>query len=126
MTIYTLLDEDTIGQGTTNKHLNKVFSAVRDTVNDDIRVVERFRRSLAKKWWQFYRKNEIKPLYTLYVKTIDGYAYWQVINFYSDTSGTSINTEVSAEVMIAYLYGMLAGIYSVEFNSRKNEDVRKA
>jgi hypothetical protein len=67
------------------------------------------RYSVKPRWWTFPLRN----LYRLEV----GYQVlhfiadtplgpeWQVINFYREGTGTSINTTVPKEIVLAYLYG---------------------
>jgi len=50
-----------------------------------------------------------KSIYKYSIYTyVGGWGPWQIINFYDTKSGTSINTQVSAEVIAAYCYGLLA------------------
>ena len=49
-----------------------------------------------------------RVLYSLYAQ-LDGHEY-QLINFYQDDTGTSINTWVTKAMVVAYLRGYLSGL----------------
>lgn len=57
-------------------------------------------------WW----KKKVK-LYTLYSRIMGG--EYQVINFYRDGTDWSINTYVPAELIVAFLYGLINGNINV-------------
>ena len=68
-------------------------------------------------WWS--RKKRTKTLHTLYVQLVG--AEYQMINFYSETAESSINTIVSADLIVAYLYGMLGAIDQITRTQRERE-----
>lgn len=83
-----------------DKDVNEVLQEVLQKVNPELRMFEN-EVEVSRGW---FRKPTIKKLYTIYNSL--GHPDYQVLNFYTDRS--SINTSIPKEVVLAYLYGMLA------------------
>jgi hypothetical protein len=106
MTICTYLHNDEYTAPTSNKTLNETLAEVRALTGEDWRVAERTRCTR-----RFLRRPIETKVYELYVgvggpPNID----FQIINFYR-AHDWSINTLNSAEHVIAYLYGVIAGMH---------------
>lgn len=56
-----------------------------------------------------FRKTKYERFYTLYIEC--GHEY-QIMNFYGGLNSSSICTSVTAPVIAAYFYGLLAGLKS--------------
>ena len=68
-------------------------------------IVEQWRVQLPKKhWWSSARYHILYTVLWPLGDTMLG-PEWQVVNFYREDSGTSINTVVNKEMVLAYLYG---------------------
>lgn len=68
------------------------------------------------KWYQFWKKPQQKSSYSVFCH-IGGFMPWQMINFYRNTE-SSINTYVSEELVVNYLYGVLAGIHTHKYSAK--------
>jgi hypothetical protein len=70
------------------------------------------RRSVMPKWWQFplFNRYRLEAGYQVlhFIADTSLGPEWQVINFYREGTGTSINTTVPKELVLAYLYGCTA------------------
>lgn len=100
MSICTYLTDDEFTTPTTNVTLNEVLAEVRRVTGRDWRVGERS-YTTGHLWWR-----KTSHWYTLYLTTTMSEV--QVINFWRE-GDCSISTNSSAERVIAYLYGVLAG-----------------
>ena len=107
MCITTFLHDGELNVPTSNEELNKLLKVVRDETKEDWQVIE---RSYDQSYAFGMRKRTVK-YYELY-KFIGGCGPWQLINFYSSSSGTSINTGNSVEVLMAFLMGIRSGFYA--------------
>lgn len=102
MPICTYLSPDQHTEPTQHEELNKILKEVRQHSGKDWRVAEHtFERS------HWFRKSEVVYRYELMLHICSG--EFQCINFHRDDSNWSINTTVPAELVIAFLYGILAG-----------------
>ena len=102
MCICTYISDGEYTHPTNNEYLNELLQEVRQVTGDDWRLKER--TSCYKPGW--FRKLKCVKLYSLYnhLHSIE----FQVINFYCDENDSSIHTMCSADVMAAYLLGILA------------------
>lgn len=107
MCITTFLHDSELDIPTSNEELNKLLKTVKEETKENWQILERTYR-VSRAWGM--RHEEVKS-YELY-KWVGGMGPWQLINFYSSTSGTSINTGNSVEVVMAFLLGIRAGFYS--------------
>ena len=87
--------------------MNKLLKTVREETKEDWQVIEHTYR-VSHAWGMRYE--DVKS-YELY-KWVGGCGPWQLINFYSSSSGTSINTGNSVEVLMAFLMGIRSGFYA--------------
>jgi hypothetical protein len=81
---------------TSNKELNELLKEVRIKTGENFQLVEAPRHSFWKK----------ERTYNLLLE-VGGYPPFQSINFYRENSDTSINDWVPADLIAAYLYGVL-------------------
>jgi hypothetical protein len=107
MCITTFLHDSELNVPTSNKELNKLLITVREETKENWQITERT-YTVSKAWGM--RHEEVK-VYDLY-KWVGGCGPWQLINFYSSKSGTSINTSNSVEVIMAFLLGIRSGFYA--------------
>lgn len=90
--------------------LNDLLAEVRKITGKDWRAAEcEFSRS------HWFRKDEIILRYELLLHICAG--EFQCINFHRDGTDWSINTTVPAELVVAFLYGILAGYKSGGFTA---------
>ena len=82
--------------------INELFQEVRDKFSNEYLIKEY--EFITKR---LFRKPRKEILYSLYFITI--LPEVQVINFYVDGSGTSINGLVNKSIIMAMLYGMING-----------------
>lgn len=115
MTVTTFLLDSELNRPTSNKVLNELLAEVRQKTGRDWQLIE-LEYVPATRWWQ--RKKQPLLMYELYVY-VGGCGPWQQLNFYNDQSDWSINLRNPASVLVAYLYGILAGVHSTEL---KNEN----
>jgi hypothetical protein len=87
--------------------LNKLLITVKEETKENWQVIERTYR-VSRAWGM--RHEDVK-FYELY-KWVGGCGDYQLINFYSSSSGTSINTGNSVEVVVAFLLGIRSGFYA--------------
>ena len=120
MPITTFLHNSELNVPTTNKDLNEILTEVRIVTGQNWQVIERLVHK-ARPWWAFWRANKIHKSYSVYV-FVGGVGPWQEINFYRDDASSSINIDVTAELVIAYLYGMLSGFHQASLKKDKDED----
>ena len=106
MTITTWLHDRELNVPTGDNHIDELFSEVRkktgDTWQITCRTVTQEKRFLSRK------KPTEKTFYTLYAQY--GGNCYQMINFFVLDSDTTINTWVDKSIIMAYLYGILAGM----------------
>lgn len=107
--ITTFLHDGELNVPTSNKDLNEILKLVRDKSGEDWQVVERT-IYYNTPFWRLPRERKCYELY----KYVGGCGPWQQINFYRSDSNTSINLSNPAEVVISFLYGMLAGLHSTK------------
>jgi heat shock protein HslJ len=100
--ITTWIQDSQLNIPTTDKHIDELLEKVREQTHEDwqIDVVK------IKKKRTFWSKPS-EPLYEIYFGI--GGSQYQMINFYVGNSQTSINTVVTKDLVMAYLYGILAG-----------------
>ena len=107
MCITTFLHDGELDVPTSDEELNKLLKVVKAETKENWQVIERTRR-VSKAWGM--RHEDVKS-YELY-KFVGGMGPWQLINFYSSTSNTSINVGNSVEVVMAFLMGIRSGLYT--------------
>lgn len=100
--ICTYLSGDRHAEPTKCQQLNELLADVRKTTGKDWRVAE---HEFERTYW--FRKSEVVFRYELLVHICAG--EFQCINFHRDGTTWSINTTVPAELVIAFLFGILAG-----------------
>jgi hypothetical protein len=105
MCITTFLHDSELNVPTSNIELNKVLKELRTASKEDWQLIERHHcvRGF------FGRTKKSYNIYELYV-FVGGCGPWQLINFYSEGSDTSINTSNSADKIMAFMLGYLGGI----------------
>jgi len=104
MTIMTWLRPDEMLNKTSNKEINKLVLEANNTINGGkFFCVERKIHSVH----MFFIKKTVTRFELFY--SPDGTTYVQQINFYRLGSDTSINTSVPADLIMAYLFGVLCG-----------------
>lgn len=107
----TFLHAGELNIPTSNKDLNTVLADVRIATKEDWQVVEvKFKTPK-----RLFRKQTEYSCYELY-KYVGGCGPWQIINFYRDNSSSSINFTTSAELVMAFLFGILSGVNTAERN----------
>jgi len=101
MVMCTYLNDSDYTAPTSNAELNSMLEELKQKTGDDWRLEEEVYEVK-----RLFRKPKKVALYTLYyhIHSIE----FQIINFYRLESETSINVSVSADVMAAFLLGMLA------------------
>ncbi len=105
--ITTLLHETDLNQPLPNVEVQQVLDQVRAATMKDWQVVPITTRS--RKWWN----KKQTGFYGVYVY-VGGLWPWQQINFFSSDSDTSINPDVTLDVVAAYLTGILVGVDSCQ------------
>jgi len=85
---------------TGHREIDELLPRVRKLTGRDWRVGV---RAFTERRW--FRADRVSRIFSLYFGLQWG--EFQVINFYRDESGTTINPGASAELVAAYLYGML-------------------
>ena len=116
MPITTFLLDSELNRPTSNKVLNELLAEVRQKTGRDWQIIE-LQYHPKKRWWQRKQKPMVL-MYELYVY-VGGAGPWQQINFYNDQSDWSINIRNTSSVVVAYLYGLLAGVHSMELKNGK-------
>lgn len=92
-----------------NIEITKLLAEIRDKTKENWQVLEiEHSRSPS-----FFRKSITTFSYEVYFE-VGGCAPFQIINFYRDNTGTTLNIGVSAELVVAYFYGILSGIHLKE------------
>jgi hypothetical protein len=106
MPICTYLHNCERNVDTSSDEINARLKQVRAETGEDFQVLE---FKLIKK--PFFGKEKVFYGYELYSPLI--FPEYQIINFYNGKSSSSINIRNSAEVVLAYLDGILSGIHHV-------------
>lgn len=104
MCITTFLHDSELNIPTSCKVLNETLLELRKLTKKDWQVIEHVHVKE-----RFFRKAIVHKSYELYVY-VGGCGPWQLINFFKEGTGTTINTVNSNELVIAYMYGMLGGL----------------
>jgi hypothetical protein len=104
MCICVWLGEAKYTEPTSNKDLNELLQEVREATGDDWRLQEKIRK-IRRHWFKGERTVSVYSLYN-HLHSIE----FQVINFYCEEDDYSIHTMCSADVMAAYLTGILTGL----------------
>lgn len=112
----TFLHEGQLNTPTHNEDLNQILHDVRVETGEDWQVVE-YRIFYKRRWYTL--KRSVRYEYELY-KYVGGVGPWQLINFYKDDAESSMNFTNKAELVIAFLLGILSGIHSERFKNVKN------
>lgn len=106
MCVTTFLHDSELNVPTSNTDLNDLLKEVREATGKDWQILERNRE--VRQWpWKF--KHQTVKSYELYVY-VGGMGPWQQINFYSSTSGSSINLVSPVEPIMMYLMGIMSGV----------------
>lgn len=101
MPAFTYLGEHDHTQPTDHKELDKTLTELRKLTGEDWRIGSWIYRTGCL-WWR-----EEYPHYSLYVGV--GSGEFQIINFYRDGTDWSINPDVSAELLMAFMLGYIGG-----------------
>lgn len=102
--IETILRKSECNQATSNPVLNEMLMQVREETGKNWQVLER----REKRWWKE------RVFYLLCCETHP--PMFQIMNFYNEHSGTSTNITNSADVVVSFLYGILAGLHITNGN----------
>lgn len=113
MTCTTYLYEFEYTQDTSNNTVNSVLKDLNKESGNKWRV----RECLVTSKKNLFSKPVTKKFYELYYHL--NHSEFQIINFYCEKSSSSINFMVSADVLIAYMHGVIGGIWT----KRKVNDV---
>jgi hypothetical protein len=107
--ITTFLHDGELNVPTSNSTLNEVLAQVREAdPSANWQVIERVTE---KRYWSgLWFEVEQRRSYELYLY-VGGIGPWQQINFYRENSSSSINTSNSADLVVAFLLGILAGLH---------------
>jgi hypothetical protein len=109
MCITTFLHDGEQNQVLKNKEIAELLAEVREKTDENWQVIEHEHVSRPR-WF----KETIRTLsYELYVE-VGGCLPFQQINFYRDEMSSSINIRITAELIIAYFYGMLSGLNNLK------------
>lgn len=102
--ICTYLNQDEFARflNVTDEDINEALREVNSLTGDEFLIQEI--EIVYRKWF----KKSRRFLYTLYARL--AHTEVQVINFFLDNSGWSINTTVPKPIILAYLYGQIGGI----------------
>jgi hypothetical protein len=92
-----------------SKKLTDLIKEVREKTKENWQILEHEYKILPP-LWKFFKKPTVEYFYTLCVE-VGGFCPYQIINFYRSETDWSINTETEEELVVAYLYGLLAGIH---------------
>lgn len=98
----TYLTESEYTAPTSCDQINAYLKEIHASLGKDYRVSE---RTITRHYLGLFKSTKI--VYTVYYPLEHG--EYQIVNFYSPSSGTSINHEVEAPVVMGYLYGLLTG-----------------
>ena len=93
----TYLSENEFTEKVSNLHLQELLNKVN-------KIEQKYRLEEIVFKTGIIRKKYFKT-YNVYYEI--GYPEFQLINFYNENSEDSINTEVSADIVSAYFYGIL-------------------
>jgi len=104
MPITTFLSQNDYTQATSSSELNELLARVRKNTGKDWRICEHKFTEITGIWPFLKRKKRI--LYSVYVEFMP--PEFQIINFYREDTGTSINESNEAGFVAAYFYGILA------------------
>lgn len=107
--ITTFLHDGELNVPTSNSTLNEVLAQVREAdPSANWQVIERVTEKRCRRGLWFEMKQ--RRSYELYIY-VGGMGPWQLINFYQENSGSSINVGNSADLVVAFLLGILAGLH---------------
>ena len=112
MTCTTFLHDGELNQLTSNKVVNETLQEARKVTGEDWQIIER-KYTIRPPIWKFWKKKKTGLMYELYV-FVGGFGPWQQINFYRNASDCSINLTNDADLVVAYLYGIITGVFQVE------------
>lgn len=115
MTCTTFLHDGELNVPTSNNELNSILKEIRQKSGEDWQIIERS-VEIHEPFWKFWKPVKWRKSYELY-KFVGGIGPWQQINFYRDNTDWSINLSNPAELVMAFLYGMLAGMHVQEMKN---------
>lgn len=107
----TILQDSEKNIPTSNEDLNEALERVRKCTGEDWQLIER--KITKKKWW--FSKPRVQYSYALHV-FVGGIFPYQTINFYRNLErdrkdfALTMGGYVSAETIMAYLYGTINGV----------------
>jgi hypothetical protein len=122
MVCTTFLSDSELNVPTSNDDLNELLKEVRKVSGEDWQITERM-TELPVPAWKFWAAREFVKTYELFVY-VGGCGPWQQINFYRDGSDYTINIRNRCELVMAYLYGIVAGVHS-QRNAESSTDDKK-
>jgi hypothetical protein len=103
MPAFTFMFDNEKNIPTSNNELNVLLKAVREKTGEDWQLLE---RSVKRHIWG---KEEKIFMLLVGIPCCDGSIIeYQIINFYRENTGTSINEYVPAELIAAYFFGALS------------------
>jgi hypothetical protein len=111
----TFLHDGELNVPTVNDVLNKTLAEVREATGENWQIVERAKE----KRFAFNTKIKTAYAYELYLY-VGGMGPWQMINFYKESSDCSINPVNNADVVMAFLLGILTGVNQERRKSNGN------
>lgn len=117
MTATTFLHDGELNIPTSNKVINDLLKEVREATGQDWQILE-LKLYPKKKWFQRPSDRAPKLFYEVYLY-VGGMGPWQQINFYREGTDWSINLVNTSELVVAYLYGILAGIHQAGLKNDK-------
>lgn len=115
--ITTFLHDGELNVPTSNPDLNDVLAKVRKAdPSANWQVIERVTKK--KCWGGLWMEIKQFRSYELYLY-VGGVGPWQQINFYRENSDSSINVSNSADLVVAFLLGILTGLHRGDLNDGK-------
>ena len=115
----TFLSDNELNIPTSDKAVNEALAEVREMTGENWQVLERIVEVYIP-WYLFWKPAKYVRIFELYCY-VGGCGPWQQINFYRAGSDTSINICVTADLVVAYLYGIQAGHLQAK---RKQDDTK--
>ena len=115
--ITTFLHSGELNIPTSDKNVNEALQEVRNLTGTDWQIIER-EVEVTPAFWKFWQSPMIVKSYELFCY-VGGCGPWQQINFYRAHSASSIGIVVSADLVVAYLYGILSGANHEKLKGQK-------
>lgn len=106
MPAFTFMFDNEKNIPTSNNELNVLLKALREKTGEDWQLLE---RSVQRRHLLLWKKEEKIFMLLVGIPCCDGSIIeYQIINFYRENTGTSINDYVPAELIAAYFFGALS------------------